>query len=88
LELLAPRPTPNLKTTPCRLSATVDSGIFAYSLISGGHRLHRRQEYANCRGKRNILKYGDNSVGRHQDVLLISTMSNTSKGKYKLSDQR
>jgi hypothetical protein len=49
-ELLAPRPTPSWRTTPCRLSATAYSIYLQLPSISGGRLLHPQPEDAPCRG--------------------------------------
>jgi hypothetical protein len=48
--LLAPRPTPKLGTTPCRLSATAYSTYSQLPSKTGGNLLHPQPEDAPCRG--------------------------------------
>jgi hypothetical protein len=49
-ELLVPRPTPSLRTTPCQLSTTAYSIYSQLGSISGGRLLHPKSENAPCRG--------------------------------------
>jgi hypothetical protein len=50
-ELLAPRPTPSWRPTPCRLPATAYSVYLQLPSISGGHLLYPQPEDAPCRGE-------------------------------------
>jgi hypothetical protein len=52
--LLAPRPTPSLKATPCTLSATAYSIYSQLPSMSGGRLLYPQHEDTPCRGDKGL----------------------------------
>jgi hypothetical protein len=57
--LLAPRPTHNWRTTPCRLSAAAYSIYSQLTSIAGGHLFHPQPKDAPCCSEKETHLTGD-----------------------------